>query len=280
MYMKKFILLTLMFFYINVYSNDTTMIERPYYVIDYSAAACKFEIRINDIPVFSYEVRGQTGTELPINNLIPESGLQTVNIRILPLEDGDFLDKNADFSFSILLYDVSDGFIFKKKFEKYKSAPVTSDIPSIVMEETFEAEVPYKLDAWQHSKDLRKVENLKEKVLKVYNHLYELLKNKNYEAFRKIIYQREYNAAISMHLSKEASADRVEGLIKDCENGYEIDTIPEDVFLIFEANGKMVKLVDIDGDPAIFFFNEEEEMMMGLEIHLHMKKGCDVLEVI
>ncbi|MBF8455572.1 hypothetical protein IV494_00115 [Kaistella sp. G5-32] len=43
------------------------MIKKPYYMIDFSASACLFEIRINDYPVAHMDIAGQVASTIPIN---------------------------------------------------------------------------------------------------------------------------------------------------------------------------------------------------------------------
>jgi hypothetical protein len=38
---------------------DSNILTKPYYLIEFSAAACLFEIRVNDIPVMTLELSGQ-----------------------------------------------------------------------------------------------------------------------------------------------------------------------------------------------------------------------------
>lgn len=53
-------------------------------MIDFSASACLFEIRINDYPVIHMNVEGQAASIVPINYAILKSGIQTVSVAILP----------------------------------------------------------------------------------------------------------------------------------------------------------------------------------------------------
>ena len=40
---------------------------KPYYMIDFSASACLFEIRINDYPVIQMNIEGRVSSMIPIN---------------------------------------------------------------------------------------------------------------------------------------------------------------------------------------------------------------------
>lgn len=46
-----------------------------YYELDVSALMCHFQIKINDVEVFSLDIDGQTSADIPINQGILESGI-------------------------------------------------------------------------------------------------------------------------------------------------------------------------------------------------------------
>lgn len=60
------------------------MTNQPYHMIDFSASACLFDIRINDYPVIHMNVEGQVASTVPINYAILKSDVQTVSVTILP----------------------------------------------------------------------------------------------------------------------------------------------------------------------------------------------------
>lgn len=61
------------------------MLKQPYYMLDFSASACLFEIRINDYPVIHMNIPGQIATSIPINYAILNSGIQNILVTILQL---------------------------------------------------------------------------------------------------------------------------------------------------------------------------------------------------
>ncbi|WP_185145040.1 hypothetical protein [Apibacter muscae] len=55
-------------------------------MLDFSAFQCFFQIRVNDVEIFSFNVEGQTSIDIPINQGILESGECTVEVKVFPLQ--------------------------------------------------------------------------------------------------------------------------------------------------------------------------------------------------
>ena len=129
---------------------------KNYYVLDVGTYMCHLIIKINDVEVFSLNIDGQMSTEIPINMGILESGMQAIQVIGLPANGEKELEKESYIRYKVMLYDVSgDKFVLIKNFENQYTPAVKKGIPIIVHESTFEAEVPYKLEAWQKEKILK-----------------------------------------------------------------------------------------------------------------------------
>lgn len=73
---------------------------QPYYTIDFSAAACMFEIRVNDYPVLTLNIEGQVAINIPINFAILDKGKQTISAVVLPILGETILNPNAALHFT------------------------------------------------------------------------------------------------------------------------------------------------------------------------------------
>jgi len=259
---------------------------KPYYVIDFSVVNCFMDIRVNEIPVFNMNADGQVATIIPINNAIVESGKQNICYRLLPLLGETVLRDNADFSASVWLYDASGDLI--KKQEEINDTLFTMPkntkeipLPECKGEIIFNAIVPYKLDAWQNSQDLRKIENLRFMVNSVYRKIEEIINNAHYDKFCDLIKQREDNVAVCMYLSESEKNERITNLI-DTIKEHDLKIVPfseNDEMVIF-GNNKLVTLQNPDGDSALVLKNEESEMELSLAVSLHLKQDEKELSII
>lgn len=257
------------------------MKKQPYYMIDFSASACLFEIRINDYPVLHMNVEGQVASTIPINYAILKSGLQTISATILP-NIGDLkLHQKSELKFNIKLFDVMGDFNFEQQFGDYQSESVgEKKIPILKYANTFNAEVPYNLNAWQNGKNLNDVDDFREKLENAYEKIRTIILNKKYDDYKKAIAKREENMAISMYLSESESQGRVAELIDDFKSGFEIQPISKDAVMFVCANSKAAMLKKPNGESALFLQNLEKEEELMLDISFFMPEGKTEFEVI
>lgn len=259
-------------------------IQEPYYMINFSAAACLFEIRVNDTPVISMNIKGQASTKIPINFAIAKSGVQEVSIKVLPLPGSIKLSPAAELSYSVELYDVTNNkFSFKEEHTEYKSPKVEKEkiIPTITNTTTFKATIPYQLkDYWKEGQELKDIDDLGIKIRNTYARLGKIISDGNYDLFAKKMENREYNMATSMYLSPNESKARVEGLINDFKNGFDFMMIDEKAIAVLSAYGKKVALKTVNGEPALSFGNKELNEQIMLDIEFYLPQNTTEFEII
>lgn len=252
----------------------------PYYIINFNASNCFFEIRVNDVPLICLNLEGQASTILPINHLIPESGKQLADFTILPTLGKLKLSENASFSATLQLYDVEGGFKLVEERNLYKTQEIQTDLPSIKYKCDFDASVPYKIASWQNSTDLKDVDNLRSMVDQAYKKLEKLINAKQYTLFTENLKTREENICKSMYLSDSEKSGRMSGLIEDFKNGFTvIPSSPENVLVLF-GYGKLVALRTTKGESALRLYNSETKQEMSLEVMFHLEKGSNELTII
>jgi hypothetical protein len=254
----------------------------PYYVIDFSAAYCMFDIRVNDVSVITMNLEGQAATMIPINHAILQSGQQTISAKILPLQGSTQLEPAAQLKFDIKLFDVSNDFQFKESFASYVSSPVDASvqIPTIQHSDHFTAKVPYTLDAWQNGQELKNNQTMLEQLRSACLNIQTILKNKQYEVFKQKMMAHEKNMATSMYFSKEESAKRLDELIADFQSGFEVMPLPEKVVLHILGNGKLATFKKPNGDSALYLYNKDTKEELMLDINFYLPQGKQQMEII
>ena len=256
---------------------------QPYYELDFSAAFCLFEVRVNDVLVFTMNLDGQTSTMIPINSAILESGKQQVSIKVLPLAGQKYLNPSAQFKYDIKVFDAANDLNFKEQLPgKYAVAKVDPVKKQTVLTQTadFTAEVPYAITAYQNSTDLSTVSGLKGKLNDAYQQLSDLIKKGDVEQIKKLIANRESIAAVTMYLSKEESDDRMEGIVSNLKSGYKLAPIPADAVVKIFGNGKIATLIRPNGEPALILKNEKDQEELQLEFNFFIPAGKTDLEII
>ncbi|WP_427873949.1 hypothetical protein [Flavobacterium sp. MMS24-S5] len=258
------------------------IITQPYYTLDFSVAACNFEILVNDIPVITMESEGQISTNIPINYAIYKSGEQFITANIKPLAGTENLHPDASLKFNVRLYDVANN-DFKRinDYEEVKLPQVEENqkVPFLTQETEFVAEIPYSLINWNNGENLKDVDDIKEKVIQAYNNLANLLKEEKYAEFAEKISVREKNMATSMYLTSSESKARINSLIDDAKNGFDVMPLPKSIFK-FYGYGKLVTLKKLNGEPAFYLYNKETKEELMIDQMLYMPKGKTELEII
>ncbi|MBL3547498.1 hypothetical protein [Chryseobacterium sp. KMC2] len=255
--------------------------QQPYYVIDFSASACMFEIRINDYPVIHMNATNQVSTMIPVNYAILEKGKQTITASILPVAGQTEIDKQAELKFNIKLFDVTNNFVFDKQFGDYQSKPVEDKkLPVIRYESSFDADVPYKLTAWQDGMNLKDVKDCREKLDLAYNKIIRLIQNAKYDEYKKLILRREGNMAQSMYLSPQESEGRFKELLNEFMGGMKIQPIPADAMMILYADNRTAVLKRPNGDAVLYLIDPKTKEELMLDITFYIPQGKNEFEII
>lgn len=256
--------------------------KEPYYMIDFSAAACLFEIRVNDNPIITMNLSAQASTRFPINFAIHESGKQEVSVKMLPLMGQSQLSPKAQLSYNIKLYDTSNGFQFKEEYKGFESKKINDKIVSIISNTSFfEANIPYQLrDYWIDGKEIKEIKDYEIKLRNTYRGIINIIKEKKFDLYVRKIKNREYNMSTSMYLSSKESNDRIKSIVNDFKNGFDHILFAENAIPIISAYGKKVALKKINGEPALAFGNKEKQEQLMLDIEFYFNKETNQFEII
>lgn len=255
----------------------------PYYMIEFSAAACLFEIRVNDNPVVTLNLRGQVSSRIPINHAISQSGKQEVSVSILPLLGESKLTSGTELYYDIKTFDVHKEFDLKEELEGFKSNKVDEDkiVPFIKNISYFTADIPYTLkDLWENGENIEDVDDFSSRLRGQYDQLGNQIKNGNFNYYLKAIQNRELNISSAMYLSSKESKARINRVLNDLENGFNEMFLAENAVPIISAYGKKVSLKKPNGEPALIFVNREKKEQLMLDIEFYYNKENNDFEII
>ena len=144
---------------------------KPYYVIEFTAAACMFEIYVNDIPVVTSDFSGQLSSMVPANYGILGSGIHSLKARMMPHSGQTVLDPEAVLLYKLKLYDVSYGFQLQNEMIQYNfpKPDESKMIPYAEKTDTFQGDVPYSLAGWKNGLDLKNEDDIDYKLERLTN---------------------------------------------------------------------------------------------------------------
>lgn len=252
-----------------------------YYELDCSAFMCYFEVRINDVCVFSLNVDGQTSMDIPINIGILEKGQQDIEIRVLPVSGGKELHKESYVRYKVIEYDVRSGdFKFIQQFENFQTAPVQIGIPFIIHQSFFMSNVTYKLDAWQNGVNLKEVNfDLKKALIQECEKIINALNSKDYKLFTEKLAKKEKNAAIAMYLNAEESKNRISQILGELEDGFKAMPIDNNVYIEYSAYNKLATLKRLNRMSALYLENSKTNEEIVLDVRFCAIKGNTYFDI-
>jgi hypothetical protein len=254
--------------------------NKPYYVIDFRAVSCSIDVMVNDVSVFSMDIKGHISMKIPVNKAILESGEQQVSYHILPLPGNTALSDEASFSASVWLYE--DWNEPKEEIHTFTMPEnkTGTPLPMYVGENSFIADMPYSLNGWQNSQDLTKIENLRELAVAAFRKIENIITNGQYDELITMLQQHENNTATCLYLTEEEKNQRISGLIDDIKtDSYVVVPVSEEDMMVVFGHGKLVTLKKPDGSSALLLKNQEGEEL-SLEIRLHLEQGKTELTII
>ncbi len=257
--------------------------KEPYYMIHFDAAACLFEIRVNDQPVLTMNLSGQASSKIPINYTISNSGKQEVTVTLLPLIGASKLSEKAYLNYHVELFESYNGFKLIDQFDGFESKPIEQKqaLQVIKGNSFFEAEITYSLvNLWTKGENIEDIEDYSIKIKAAYQDIANLILGGKYEQFKQKMKNREYNMATSMYLSDKDSQNRINRMIEEFKNGYNHLLFDDLAIPVISAYGKKVALKSSNGEPALSFGNKEQQEQIMLDIEFYYSKETNQFEII
>ena len=265
--------------------------QTPFYYAEIYSSHVKWELFINGTQMFA-NYRGNI--TVPLNYNILVSGKQKLTICIYSSNGQDVLGDYATFKMRLFynenFRDKEDPEIHILNFElPYEQ---TKDLPYFEKSFEFEAQVPYQMTGWTKSKDLTKVPDLEQKVVKKIEALRTILENKDSEAYFQAVMPKLKEKFICLYATQQEILNYFQehsltnGEYSKLFNDIKILPI-RDYQIIIEPNNRIVKLRQKEGD--LFFDGikfkaidkEDKHEINGCYLFsFHIPEGSDELEVI
>jgi len=268
----------------NTKQNIPQHLEKPYYTIQINSGSCNFEIRANDMPVWQYLYDdGGISINVPLNAFIIESGIQDISVKIFPRKGEEKLTKYAYLEIEVRKYnDVNDAASNFENLIDYKLDVPEEGIPLSVYKNKFKATVPYKIEAWKNSKELKDIEDIESKIISFYEMYWELLNTKNISKLNALDIKREKNIAEVFYFSKERIVQRVEFVNEAVLDKNAIMQPLQNYLFVYYAKGKVISLLLPNGEHALHSIIKEEDgdVTNTRQLQLHMPSNSDQLEII
>lgn len=258
----------------------TEALEKPYFTMQVSAASCRFDVRVNDIPMIRGE--GPLTSEFPVNPWV-FTGENELSVELHP--PGSEPDFKESSSIELLLYQrpsgsprkdrqLIDGIRFraadavgslragfrtgrltgedKLKISKLQKGALRATLK-------LDLKTPFPRWAWLDAQVIKDTPSLKKELLSEYERFWNALKKKDIRAVVEMTDKKATEIAAAYYLKNtEAGHEKIE--LKRWVSSKEVylaDLVVEDLDLEVIGNGRLAQLVDADKDsPLVFVEND------------------------
>ena len=249
--------------------------EKPIYTLSISVAN-PYEAYVNDMPVEKDYKKGSTNTELPINDFILKSGIQTVKIILFPENDKKVVDKSGINYVDIKIYkypnDLSNMSLKDRILVKSFNLKDLLEAPILIKEFQFDAKVPYDVTGWSQSENLLKEnqDNLRKEVKEKFEEIKMVLAKKSIDKWTQIVNIREQELNKSLYLSELEISDEIkedQNYIRSITKMKNIENYDMKIY----GKGKIVTLERIDallkGESVIQGESAKTTRVYGILLH-------------
>ena len=235
-------------------------VPKMFYELDISAFGCNVEVRINDFEIFTFNVNGQVATDIPINQGILESGVQTVEVIGLPVLGKTELKKDSYIRYKVVEYDLTEGeHKYLQQFEEKHSEPVSEGDKMILLKSEFPATVPYKNTSLENSVSLNEKEN-QDEIVEYFKYLHSLFQKRKADVLYEEMKDKFREINVALYLDDEddkAGLNRTLSRLK--KQKLELQPFPKSFQIKLSGNNKIATLLREDGSPIILYKLVDEE---------------------
>ncbi len=273
------ILISLLIFKGLIMSN--LAMSTPFFGVDIDLHNLGSEVRVNDIPVYFDEEKGQLKVEMPAPDSIID-GLNSLNLSIFLPYDGDervlSYDENAYITATLFQQDLSDKLDKKTNLvsatlkisgdtilvtienyltkEKSNSSIPLSDDNKVSVEVSANIKSPFPRWAWQEGQIIENNEKNYKSLLNIYKNIYQTMKQQDQSLLEKFYRYRAIETAIAYGLNGEKEGHKKLSTGKDMFNKaldlYDFHS--DGVYLEIYGNGHLARIRDEMNVQPIFFY--------------------------
>ncbi len=272
----------------------------PFYGVDVDLHNVGIEVKVNDIPAYFDEEKGQLTVEIPVPESIID-GINSLSLSIFLPYDGDErttkYEKNAYATVTLFSQDLSTKNtpkikltsitlkISEKKIltivedfvSKKRATPSSemADDKSVFAQVETKITSPFSRWAWQDGQTIENNKRNFDTLLAVYKELHATFKSKNIQALKNSYSLRAKEIAIAYSLVDEKEGQKKLSTGKDMmDKSLELyDFHTDGMRLEIIGNGKLARISDADHDQPILYFEPKTNLLHLYKFMFYLDKN-------
>jgi len=248
--------------------------KKNYYHINFKIQCCRFEFRINDIPIFIEHEGRSLFAEIPINQLLRE-GKNNFTAMIRPEQNKIELTDELLFEFGVTVGKISpEGVDVLELFNiNVRELYALDDITKYGIIHTIEFELSHNnyIPNWNNNSSIHVNEIEIKKIFKFYNDFYNIILDKNINAIRNILSDSARHISMAFYLNPEEKLESMVEAYKEILNDSDFKLQPLQVkrqFIQLYSYGKLIELLNDKNHSVIYFLNKEQTFIKNIPLKI------------
>ena len=261
------------------------MIKNPYYIAEITSSRCSIEFSVNGVPNYNHFEESNTAStatiEWPINLFIIQNGMQHFELKVMPLKNETFIIEKAFVKIKIFKAEAIIEYVPQELISEEIEITFMDKkkLPFFLFKNSFQAELPFKVDGWQNSLDLSKEnkDSLYKEIITWNEKILNIYKTANNEEYIRVFKIRDSEVSKLMYFPENSGGD-FHPKFKD------LISLPNNLYILeLYADGKLASVrmpFELPGfryDPKII---NDEAMGFSLNVYFYRREKGLPLEII
>ena len=244
---------------------------------------CQAELYVDDVLAFSFmgeiTTTGRTAVDVLINPFLLKSGKHSICLKMYPQHGKSTLSQDSygeirNYFMNVENYDQETDLFTLETPNGDKTN--LKNLPYFELKSELIVELPFKIEGWSNSVNLKEeMENkidVKKQLLESYDNLRQIIKKRDTEEFTKLIQEREDILGIAFYSSAKDKINDLQEMLNIIKNpNYELQPYPQNPVLVIHANGKLASFLTVDREGIIELINHKDENTITFDFKFHKK---------
>lgn len=264
-------------------SVNMNYIKKNSYRIYTRLNECQAELYVDDVLAFSFmgeiTTTGRTAVDVLINPFLLKSGKHSICLKMYPQHGKSTLSQDSygeirNYFMNVENYDQETDLFTLETPNGDKTN--LKNLPYFELKSELIVELPFKIEGWSNSVNLKEeMENkidVKKQLLESYDNLRQIIKKRDTEEFTKLIQEREDILGIAFYSSAKDKINDLQEMLNIIKNpNYELQPYPQNPVLVIHANGKLASFLTVDREGIIELINHKDENTITFDFKFHKK---------